>query len=627
MSKRNLLLLALGAFLLPLIAGAALLLLYPEYSPFGDPTYTDEIPEKRPRRPDRRLLERHAGKPIAEVLAAAKAEREAASAKEPAPDPAASQPPALLAMLPEAPLPFPAGAAPRDEEGLKRFVTGLKASPESGPSTAEERWQLNLALAALGAKPEDVPEAIRLETRPAPESDTFPVRLAARPSELRGPLVLGDFDGEDGPEIVASGGAALFKPDPGGDPVALDGLSGTEPGDSLHPIDYDGDGALDLFVARGGGLPDSLLRNEGGGRFADLTIALGLLAFGDTTAVAWLDYDQDGLPDLLVGSRDRPLELYRQTEAGLFQPVAWDLKLWVPRGVAALAAADVDGDGFPDLFVAREDGRNQLFLSRPAELWSDWRFAEAEDAFGFPSGAPVSVARFFDFDNDARPDLLLATAESGVGGARLYHNLGEGRFDDVTAAAGLELDAGVLSAAVADLDLDGYEDLVLGTAALSPDRVFSNQGGSGFREVTVAAGGGWLDETLAWTVGDLGGDGGVHLFATKRDGSVRRLEAEGGEGAWLRVAAPGQPPGTRLLVSVRDRDWVVHTFQRRFGVEPVLTLGLGGGETVERLEIYDATGAEALKTLEKIEPERLVVVELPTRPAKRALVPIAAPEE
>ncbi len=630
MSKRVLIFLALGAFLLPFVAGGVLLFLYPEYNPFVDPVYTDTIPETRPKHPDRRLLERHAGRPIADILAAAKAEREAAAAKDPALAlPVPPDPPAILAMLPDAPLPFPADAAPRDEAGLKAFVTSQKQGGEAGLATPEERWQFNLALAALGVKPESVPEAIRLDTRPAPENDTFPVRLLPRSVELTGPLALGDFDGEDGAEIVAAGGSALFKVGDDGTPAALDGLEGVEPGHSLWPADFDHDGHLDLFLARGGGLPDSLLRNEGGGRFADETVALGLLAFGDTTAAVWLDYDQDGRLDLLAGYRDRPLELYRQTAEGGFQPVAWDLKLWVPRGIVALAAADVDGDGFPDLLLAREDGRARLLLSRPAGAWSDWRFEEVAGEFGFASGTPVSAARFFDCDNDARPDLILATALSGgeEGALRLLLNAGEGGFADATEAAGLEIREGVRSLGVADLDLDGYEDLLLGTGPLVPDRVFANQGGTGFREVTVAAQGGWLGETTAWATADLGGNGGVDLFAVKRDGRVRWLEATGSEDRWLRVAAPGQPAGTRLVVSVRDGDWVVHTFQRRFGEEPVLTLGLGAGEIVERLEIYDATGAGPLKAMEKIEPNQRIVVELPQGPAKRDVVPMAEPAE
>jgi hypothetical protein len=625
MSKRSLILLGLGAFLVPFLVGGALLL--PGLGLFGEPALTDDIPAKRPRRPDRKLLERHAGQPMEDILAAAKALRGAGAGDTGGGAPAT---PALLAMLPDAPLPFPEGAAPRDEVGLKAFVTSMKAGSESGSSTPEERWQFNLALAALGVRPEDVPAAIRENTRPEPESDTFPVRLLRRETELRGPLALGDFDGEDGPEIVAGGGSALFKVGPDGGLVALDGLNGTEPGEGLHPYDFDGDGRLDLYLARGGGLPDSLLRNLGGGRFADETVARGLLAFGDTRAVVWLDYDRDGLPDLLVGSRDRPLELYRQTEGGLFQPVAWDLQLWVPRGIVALAAEDFDGDGHPDLFLARDDGRASLLLSRPAARWSDWRFEDCGFDFAFPSRVPVSALAVRDIDGDGRPDLLLATAtrDAALGSLRLLRNEGGGVFSDATDEAGLRLDAPVLSLAFADLARDGYADLVLGTPALAPDRVFRSREGAGFAEVSVTVQGGYLDETAALLSDDLGADGSADLLAVDRSGRVRWLEAVGGGGRWLRVAAPRQRAGTRVSLAVRDFDWVLRTYEGRLGPDAALTLGIGEADKVERLEIWSGEGGEgALKTLEGLEPDRHIVIDLPPPPGKRAVVPVAPAAE
>lgn len=624
MSKRTLLLIAAGAFLLPFLAGGVLMIAMPEWRPFGTPVFTEEIPAKRPPRLDQHLVDRHAGKAIADIIAAAKTDRNAALAKDPSQAPPLSEPPILLAMLPDAPLPFPGDARVADETGLKEFVTQMKSGPAAGPSTPEERWQFNLALAGLGVPPAEIPESIRMQTRPAPESDTYPVKLLPRPADLKGPVASGDFDGGGDVEIVASGGSALFKVGGEGTPVPLDGLSGFEPGNGLFPADFDGDGDLDLYVTRRSGLPDSLLRNEGAGRFSDETIAFGLLAFRDTTSAAWIDHDRDGRLDLLVASLDQPLELYHQDEAGTFQPVAWDLGLWAPRDTVLLAVADADADGYPDLFAGRRGFPNRLLLSRPAEGGNGRRFEAAQLPDLFGPETDLSSVTFFDLENDGLPDLLLATAtpDPAKGSLCLLHNEGGGTFADVTAEAGLMHGEKVLSLGVADLDLDGFSDLLLGTAALSPDRVLANLGGTGFRAVTFASGGAYLDETVSWTTADLGGDGSTDLLSTKSDGRVRWLEASGGGSQWLRVFLPGEPTGTRLAISTRDPDWVAETRLFTIGGEPLVTLGLGDGEKIERLEIFRPGESESAKTLESIQPGQTVTVELPPAPAKRPVVPM-----
>lgn len=630
MSKRALLTIALAAFLLPFILGAGLIAAFTDWRPFGRHAFTETIPTKRPTRLDRRLAEQYADKPISEAIVAAKAAHEAALKKDPSVVSAAENPaPALLAMLPDAPLPFPADARPLDEEALKAFLATAEPTPEGGPSSPPEQWEFHLARAALGAKPTDIPAAIRLQTHPAPENDTYPVRLLRRDAELEPPLALGNFDGEAGSEIIANGGTSLYRIESGGRLVALDGLASHEPGDGLHPGDFDNDGDLDLYVSRRRGLPDSLLRNDGKGRFTDDTLALGLLAFRDTTAASWIDYDQDGRLDLLVGSLDQPLELYRQNENGTFQAIAWDLKLWVPRGIRHLSVADVNEDGFPDFFLARDTGKNQLLLSKASANWNEWRFEAAPGSFGFPADAPVSAALFCDIDNDARPDLLLASdsSEPAAGSLKLYHNDPSGAFSDVTEASGLGQEGAVLSLGTADLDLDGYDEILLGTPALSPDRVFANQGGIAFRPVTTAVQGGYLDATVAWLTSDLEGNGSADLLAVTGDGAVRWLEATGSHGAWVRLALPGRREGTRLGVTARDRDWVAQTFHRRLGAEPTLTIGLAGGESIERLDIFPASDAGALETVTGLATGKLHVIPLPKPPVPRPVEPVTTSAE
>lgn len=639
MSKRTQILLTFALLLVSVAlgAGAVLWMRAAGFGPFGDPVFTDTIPEKRPRRPDRRLLEEFSNMTIPEIVAVLRTREDEDEDEDEAP-PAEPEPvdPPLLAMLPDAPLPFPADAPPRDTEGLKAFVTGIQKEPDKQP-TESERWQFNLALAALGVKPEEVPEAIRMETRPASEIDTFPVRLLSRPSEGEGPFAVGDFDGDDGVEIVAGGGSRFFRVGEGRLIEALEVLDGVEPGKAVFPADFDRDGGLDFFLARGGGLPDSLIRNEGGGKFTDVTVALGLLAFGDTTSAAWLDYDQDGRPDLLVGSRDRPLELYRQTETGLFEAVAWDLKLWIPGDVRRIVVGDFTGDGYPDFFVDLEGRSGRLYANRPAASWSEWRFEELPVATDSSVGGEVTGAAFFDFDNDGRLDLILAYGEPKAEPApdqplaaagrfvRLLRNEGEGRFSDVTETSGLDPGGPVTALGIADLDLDGFEDVLLGRPALVPNEAFLNLGGSGFSAISVASGSARLDAPLVYVSADLGGNGSTDLLVLDRSGRLQWLEAAGAPNRWLRLCLPGQPVGTRISLAVRDADWVVQNLERRLGADATLTVGLGSADGVEQIEIRDGIGGEALKVLETVPANDTITVELPKKPLKRAVVPLDTP--
>lgn len=611
MSKRTLIFVALGAFLLPLLVVGAMAVIFPDQGFFRPRSYSEEIPSSRPSNPDRRLLKRFSGKTMEEIIAALRAEEK----EKGKPSGGSSglsrygEPPAILAMLPDAPLPFPKDAVPVDLEGLKAFVANLKSGQEPGNLTAEEQWQFNLALAALGVKPEDVPATIRQETRLLPENDTFPVQLHLVDTSLRGPVAVGGMAANGHAEISTGGGNGLYTVESeSGDLIASDALERNEPGDAVQWVDFDGDGHPDLWVTRGGGLPDSLLRNSGDGRFTDETGDRGLLAFGDSTASAWMDYDGDGRLDLVVGYSNRPLELYRQTEEGRFEPAAWETGLWVPNGVRVLVVADWDGDGFEDLFVGREQGGGRIYFSRSDENPSERRFERAEVELGWGQEIAISAAQRIDCDNDGRVDLLLATDAntSGQGSLRLYRNEGEGRFTDSTEMAGLRCEDVVLSLGVADLDWDGYADVLVGTPALVPDRIFDNQTGAGFEEVTVAAEGGYLSETVAWACGDLRGDGKMHLFATESSGRVRHLIVDGLAGHWLHVTMPASAADARVVATVRDPDWIVHTYHISSGRAPSLTLGLGSGQAVESLEIYAGAHPKALVMLENLGADQKV---------------------
>jgi hypothetical protein len=229
--------------------------------------------------------------------------------------------------------------------------------------------------------------------------------------------------------------------------------------------------------------------------------------------VVVLDFDNDGWPDLFFpNGRPWPGEpgpiptqaLYRNNRDGTFADVTAAAGLDVALYAMGAAAADVDGDGWPDLFVAAV-GASRLFKNVAGPHGR--RFVDVTKAAGVAGGdelpepfaphtRPVpfpASAAFLDYDGDGRPDLFVCryltwspAGDLGVnaqlpGGARayvpptqfsaadnvLYRNRGDGTFEDVSEAAGLHVrDAGqpvgkALGVAVCDPDRDGWPDLVV----------------------------------------------------------------------------------------------------------------------------------------------------------------------
>ncbi len=241
------------------------------------------------------------------------------------------------------------------------------------------------------------------------------------------------------------------------------------PGSGVAVLDYDQDGAEDLFV--GDGVRSILYRNDGHGRFTDVTVAAGLARSATegvpATGVAAGDVDGDGFPDIFVTDAFGPAHLFRNRRDGTFEDVTAASGIRVPKNARSAAFADVDGDGDLDLFVAvtgdyynqmpdppfdANDGRaNLLFLND-----GHGHFTDATKAWGIEKATRWSLSSLFaDYDGDGRPDLLV-TNDFGL--KNLYRN--EGRsFRDVTDKAGAQVRAYGMSAAWADFDGDGRLDL------------------------------------------------------------------------------------------------------------------------------------------------------------------------
>ncbi len=600
-----------------LAVGALVIVRFGAHLPFGEKE-TVEVeakPETKPERPDVALLAQFEGREmdaiLQEMVAAAGEAAKSVDLSPPWQD--------ILASLPREAYPYPEGAAPVDSPALEAFVSSF-GEAESPRPTEDERRLYTLAGLALGRGPDDLPERHRAAISAELTTENFPVRMVLRQAEMTGPLAIGDFRPGGGLEIIAGGGTSLWTSDAEGmleaEPEAL-GLA--VPGERLHPADFDRDGDLDLLVQRGNGLPDSLLRNEGDADFTDVTVEAGLLAFGDTEAVAWLDYDLDGWLDLAIGGREQPFEVYRQVSPGRFEPIAWELDLWIPRPVVGIETADFNVDGYPDLYLTIDGLPDQFLIALPSADPLQWRFLEKAEEAGLPRSEAAWIAGAFDFDNDGDPDLVLAdpamiptkkSREKGDFPLRLFQNDGDGGMTDVTAACGLAgISDRVQGFLKADLDRDGYEDLIVATGGIAVNRAYWNRGGFEFRDISRVSCLSHLDLVSEWHALDFDGDGAMDVWMVGAGGKVRWMESEGCENGWLTLAARNSRPGARVTVVARDRDWILQSVHRTFDGNVPLTIGLGDADEVEEVRFYLPPAIEPTAVLEDLAPNRVYPVD------------------
>lgn len=441
----------------------------------------------------------------------------------------------------------------------------------------QSRWLLNVAHMTLGTYPEGVPPHLLIPGLQAPSPSSFPPfeniadRVGFSAEELSGGVAVDDFNGDGLLDIFTTAHrlndrARLFLSDSTGgfqehsDAAGLSMISG---GLNVAPADYNNDGFPDVLILRGGWLgeagqhPNSLLKNNGDGTFEDVTEEARLLDLHPTQTAAWADFNKDGWLDLFVGNeesdqwlrawqtastspsmvdRSHPSTLYQNNGDGTFTDVTQRVGLNVTAFVKGVAWGDVNNDGLPDLYLSIIGSPNRLYMNRGSHPESTWHFEEIEAGvhepfFSFPTW-------FFDFDNDGWEDLFVGSYDlrriNEVAGdvarealgipvetemPRLYRNNGDESFTDVTEEMGLLKVLFAMGSNFGDLDNDGFLDFYVGTGApdlssLVPNRMFHNQRGQRFEEVTYAGRFGHLQKGHAVAFADFDQDGDQDIYAS-----------------------------------------------------------------------------------------------------------------
>ena len=362
-------------------------------------------------------------------------------------------------------------------------------------------------------------------------------------------VAIGDYDndGRDDVYITALGGDHLFHNEGHGkfqDVTKDSGIKNDSLGTSAAWLDYDRDGKLDLFVANyvqwspkndlwcsldGAtksyctpesykGTPSRLYHNLGGGRFEEVAQRAGV---GDPTSkslgVTVLDYNGDGWPDIFVANDTQPNKLYRNLGNGTFKEEGMSAGVaygedGVARGAMGADAGDYDRSGRPHLLVGNFSNQMLgLYHNEGTGLFVD----EAPlSTVGRASLLSLSFGVFFfDYDLDGHPDIFAANGhiEDQIGRVQprvsyreaplLFRNLGNHKFDNVSAQMGADFVRPMVArgAAYADFDQDGDLDILVSTNN-GPAYLFRNDGGNRNH---------WLSVRLSGTRSNRDGIGAV----------------------------------------------------------------------------------------------------------------------
>ena len=199
--------------------------------------------------------------------------------------------------------------------------------------------------------------------------------------------------------------------------------------------------------------PNRLYKNQGDGTFVDVAGDIGLDYAGETHTSVWADIDNDGFLDVFLGNNNaEPDKLYRNRGDGTFEDISESARISLPGDIMAINWADVDQDGFVDLYISRIIEQNTLFRNK-----GDLTFEDITEESGTTDLLVAMGAIFFDYDNDRDQDLYLV--HDGYGPNILYENDGTGSFTNVALRKGIDLAAFGMGVDVGDLNRDGWFDI------------------------------------------------------------------------------------------------------------------------------------------------------------------------
>ena len=469
-------------------------------------------------------------------------------------------------------------------------------------------------------------------------------------------------------------------------------------GGGVIAADYDNDGDIDLFAPTDNGTPDRLYQNQGDGTFVDVAAALGVASMTNNRAALWFDYDGDGDLDLLV-ARDGYLDLvqlptqtllfYRyDADAGVYVDVtaaaglSFNMLNDIPTHIGGLCAGDINNDGYLEFMMTQWRGEHYLFynnkngtftnigvssgvsngLDNPREeSWQPIMFDVNNDGWldifvcvdkapnklfinnhnlTFTDGAPAAGVdsawnemgiALADFNGDGKVDMYITNIDRFDGVQRhnvLYRNDTVGAavaFTDVSVAMGVDHGYFGWGTTFIDGDRDTFVDIaeVNGVATNPlwnsyPSRFFRNNGMT-FDDVSAAVNFAQINSGSALNAFDCDRDGDLDLVQTCAGGCTIMLldnvQAESSDNHYIVVKPRMDCPNyfaigaeVKVVASGRTQVRVITAGTSYLGQEPAEAFfGLAGSATVSEISIKWPSGGGAT-TLNNVSADQVITI-------------------
>jgi hypothetical protein len=430
--------------------------------------------------------------------------------------------------------------------------------------------------------------------------------------------------------------------------------------------DYENDGYPDIYMT--GYRHSVLYHNNHDGTFTDVTAKAGVGDDGEwATAAGWFDYDHDGRLDLLVTNyvkfdEDHPalcgdsrpgyraychpdsfsgasMKLYHNNGDGTFTDVTKKAGLENPDGKSlAVVLADLNGDGWPDIFIANDTQRNFIYLNNGDGTFRDVTYTSgagfSED--GKPEAGMSADAA--DLTNTGKMDLFVSHLDFELN--RLYRGNGDGTFTDATIASGIaqtNILESSFGARFFDFDNDGWRDLlvinghILDNIALyhpdvkyeEPKRLYRNTGGGHFVDANATQPAAFLSPRVGrgLAVADFDNDGWLGFLVNNNGEDAQLFRNDGASSVaarnnhWLGIRLIGTKSnrdglGTRIKVIAGDftsYDQAKGGMSYCSAQDPRIYFGLGAHAKVDKIELLWPSGAK--QEITGVAADQIVTIE------------------